>query len=264
MPHKIFFMHIAKTAGSYINHLFENSLGPDKVIVHGEVKIRNRENFCRLVESGVEFFSGHIYHRLWLELAKGMTDQFKMITVLRDPIDHIASHILWLDHYNLPEKKAEYERLSERPRRIVDLIGQIDLRNPGDLDHFVTHLPPAAVKLLDNCQSRYFLCGPGSIIADHEPITLRHCSAILAAIRNFDLILPQNDLDTGIAMMNGILGTNVTPRSERINEAKSPRRIDTSNPLIRSILSKRVTVDSWLWRHVTGAQKGKQGKGLAD
>lgn len=107
MPHKIFFMHIAKTAGSYINHLFENSLGPDKVIVHGEVKIRNRENFCRLVESGVEFFSGHIYYRLWLEFAKDTPDQFKMITVLRDPIEHLASHILWLDHYNLPEKRRD-------------------------------------------------------------------------------------------------------------------------------------------------------------
>lgn len=60
--------------------------------------------------------------------------------------------------------------------------------------------------------------------------------------------------------MNQLLGINVTPRSERINEAKSARRIDTSNPLIRSILSKRVTVDSWLWRHVTSAKNANKEK----
>jgi hypothetical protein len=60
----------------------------------------------------------------------------------------------------------------------------------------------------------------------------------------------QDHLDEHIVKLNSMLGTRMQPIKERINEAKSPRRIDTSNPIIRSILSKRLTVDNWLWRHV--------------
>lgn len=252
MTQHAFFMHIAKTAGSYVNRLFGDALGETNIVVHAESKLRDPSNFKRLItEQNVKFFSGHLYLRLWDEFSKHVDKEFKLITVVRDPIEQIASHILWLDHYNLDRKRGEYQRLSESHRRLVDLIQNVNFDDPGHLDHFLTHLPPAGLQLLDNCQSRYFLCGPGSPILNHEPITLAHTSAIVKSCNRFDLILVQNDLRAGVLMINSLLGTNLVFSETRVNEAKAERTIDTSNPVIRALLSKRSTTDLWLWRHAT-------------
>lgn len=251
MEDRIFFMHIAKTAGSYLNQLFINEYGEDRVLTHVETKLRNMNKFKNdVAENRIKVFSGHVYYTRWKEIATSLGVSFKNIAVVREPVSHIASHLLWLDHYNLPEKKAEYQALGESHRRLVDLIGAIKFDNIGDLDHFMTHLPAAGIQMLDNCQSRYFLCGPGSPVNFFEPITLSHANTIVRATREFEFIMLQDNLDEHVVKLNSMLGTRMKPIKERINEAKSPRRIDTSNPIIRSILSKRLTVDSWLWRHV--------------
>jgi hypothetical protein len=89
-----------------------------------------------------------------------------------------------------------------------------------------------------------------------------HTSAITRAAARFDLILVQNDLGAGIQMMNKVFGTQLTSLPDRVNEAKSTRQIDTSNPQVRAILLKRLTVDSWLWRHALAWNKVNHSKYL--
>lgn len=249
----IFFMHIAKTAGSYVNRLFHDALGATRAVEHIEMRLPNSDAVAKAVTDGAGFLSGHVYLRLWHELAKSCGADFLRLTVIRDPVEHLASHILWLDHYNLPEKRAEYLRLSEAHQRLVDLIGRVNFADMGMLDAFLTHLPAAGVQLLDNCQARYFVCGPGSATAHHDPLTLAHSDEIGRALRTFDLVIRQDRMEEGIARINALTGLTLAPVSERVNSAKSLRRIDTDNPVVRGIFSKRTLVDQWLWRTVSAA-----------
>lgn len=255
MQRAIFFMHIAKTAGSYVNHLFRETLGEDRTVEHIEMRLGSAEAVRQAVdERGIDFVSGHVYLRLWNELARSTARELLRMTVIREPIEHLASHILWLDHYNLPEKRAEYGRLSEAHQRLVDLIGRVDFADMGALDDFLTHLPAVGVQLLDNCQTRYFVCGPGAATAHHDPLTLAHADEIGRAARGFDLVIRQDRMEEGIARINALTGLTLTHSAERVNAAKSARRIDTQNPVVRAIFGKRTLVDQWLWRNAAGGR----------
>lgn len=262
MPQAIFFMHIAKTAGSYVNRLFLDALGGDRAVEHFLQRYPTHEAVAQAVnDEGVVFLSGHVYLRLWNELSRTVGRPFLRVTALRDPIEHLASHILWLDHYNLPEKRAEYARLSEPHQRLVDRIGQVDLADCGSVDHFLTHLPAGGVQLLDNCQARYFVSGPGSRTGHHDPLTLAHCEEITRAARGFDLIIRQDRMDEGVARIAALAGLTLSAPAGRVNEAASARRIDTANPILRAVFGKRTLVDQWLWRNLVS---GRIGNGLAD
>jgi hypothetical protein len=52
MEERIFFMHIAKTAGSYVNQLFINEYGEDRVLTHIETKMRNMNKFKEDIAGG--------------------------------------------------------------------------------------------------------------------------------------------------------------------------------------------------------------------
>ena len=54
-----------------------------------------------VLDAGVRVFSGHVMYPLWREIAGPLDAQFCKVCILRDPISHLASHIQWLDHYNL-------------------------------------------------------------------------------------------------------------------------------------------------------------------
>ena len=102
-----FFMHIAKTAGSFVNNVLQKGLGP-RFVEHCEAQ-------GRLTSNDIAVWSGHIYLPQWRAIEKLNAWKMKRFTLLRDPVAQTASHILWLDHYALPEFQREYKRLGSGP-----------------------------------------------------------------------------------------------------------------------------------------------------
>lgn len=247
-PRPIFFMHIAKTAGSYLNTLFESALGSERVITHIELKIGGAAGLVEALERGTYVFSGHVMFGLWQDMEGPLGQRFSRVTVVRDPIDHLASHLLWLDHYNLPEKRQEYRALNEAHQRIADRIGAIDLTDLGQLDAFLTNLSAAETRLFDNCQARYFLTSGGRSLDAMRPLSLSDCRMLRRAMAEFDVIARQDRLAHDIPRISQVLGLDLRHTNETVNAAKSERRIDTSNPYVRQVLGKRTLVDQWLWR----------------
>jgi len=244
-------MHIAKTAGSYINEVVRRDLGDDKVFLHAEGRIGDHKSAGELLDRGVKFISGHIYYSNWKRIIEKLNTSFCYVTVIRPPIEHLASHILWLDHYNQPEYRDGYKMLPESVKRLVDLIGVTNLSDVGEVDRLMTNLPPTGMKYLDNCQSRYFLCGAEQPFSDVEPLTLAARFALAKRLNDFDVVARQDILSQEIERINSTLGLKLTPLDERINEAKSSRSLNLKNEYIRAILSKRVLLDNWLWQRVT-------------
>ena len=163
-------MHIAKTAGSYVNAVFESALGSEACIFHAEARKSLSDDLKSLVSSNLAFVSGHIYQPKWDAFFCDCGVRPIKISAIRDPIEHIASHILWLDHYTAVGNEKEYRALSPSIRRLADAVAATDLSNPGSLDHFLTHLSPVGVQHLDNCQSRYFLVGGESTLHFFEEL----------------------------------------------------------------------------------------------
>ena len=244
----VFFMHIAKTAGSYLNAAVTAAIGEEKVVPHVERFLGGGEQVRQMLSGGHSFISGHVMLKTWQAIERDVGTTFTKCTILRDPIEHLASHILWLDHYNREDKRREYNALDRAHRRLIDLIGHCDLADVGMLDDLLTDLPPLGVRLLDNCQSRYFLFAGSVGIDSLRPISLARASDVRRAMAEFDVVLLQDDLSRGLERLSKVIGTKIEPLAERVNESRSERRIDTTNPIVRQILGKRTIVDSWLLR----------------
>ena len=247
-PRPVFFMHIAKTAGSYVNSLFETALGADRVATHIETCIGGSDALATAIDGGILVFSGHVMFGLWRDIEGPLGLDFLKVTVVRDPIEHLASHIRWLDHYNNPEKRQSYRALDEHHQRVVDRVGAIDFNDVGQLDRFLTNLTPAELRLFDNCQSRYFISSGRRTLDACRPLSLADCRALRTAMEEFDVIARQDRFETDIQRIAETTRLPLVASDTRVNVAKSPRQMDTSNPLVRQVLGKRTLVDQWMWR----------------
>lgn len=250
----VFFMHIAKTAGSYLNAVLTEALGETQIATHVEHRLGGAADLAELLDRGCRVISGHVMHGLWEDIAAGAPQRFRKVTIVREPIAHLASHLLWLDHYNLPEHRDDYRLLDEAHQRVVDRIGAVDLTDIGHLDHYLTHLNPTEVRLFDNCQSRYFLAAGRRDPVLTRALSLTDARALGRALDRFDLILSQDRMAEGLSALSEMIGVTLTPLEQRVNEGRSTRRIDTDAPLVRQVLSCRTLVDQWLWRRVQGAR----------
>lgn len=246
----VFFMHIAKTAGSYVNSLLVDAIGADRVLTHIELNIGNSVQLQNALDRGVTVFSGHVMHGLWEAIAAPIETRFRKISVVRDPIEHLASHILWLDHYNRSDQRRDYLALDEAHRRVADRVGAIDVSDVGQLDQFLTEMSPTEVRLFDNCQSRYFLMPGRRELETHRPLSLADAKALGRAVGKFDIVARQDRLEADIPQIGRKIGVQLSYMDRRVNPAKSERRIETSNPLVRQVLGKRTILDQWLWRYV--------------
>ena len=247
----VFFMHIAKTAGSYLNTVLVDAYGAGRVATFSEEWLGNTDDLRRRLAGGARVISGHIMNALWEEIVAPLDTRFTKITVLREPHEHLASHLHWLDHYNRPDMRGEYALLDEAHRRVIDRIGAVNLTDPAQLDEYMTHLGPSEIALFDNCQSRYLIGNDRRGLRNMQPLTLSDAKAIRAALAGFDVVLRQDRLPEDIPRLSERLGLSLPVPQTRVNAGRSTRRIDTSSPLIRQILSKRTIVDQWLWREVT-------------
>ncbi|OJF69453.1 hypothetical protein BK026_12015 [Alteromonas sp. V450] len=232
LKQKVFFMHIAKTAGSKVNTLFQNVVDGERYQEHCEFKINEFDN---LIEEK-DFISGHVYY---MKLRKHLGEFYKF-TVLRSGVSHLSSHLLWLDHYNLPEKKAELNRLSPDIQEVVYQIANTDINDYKELDYLLCNLDETGIKLLDNCQSRYFL-------NLDRAINMADIPAILATANEFDRIVFQDNFIAGIDEVFNDLGMEDCKAgldfASKVNEKKSQRKIDVSSPILRQVLSRRCMVD---------------------
>lgn len=237
---KIFFMHIAKAAGSSVNKIFGQILGEENCHFHAE-SILSEKSLKEILENK-KFVSGHIYFNFVKELEDD--DNIITFTLFREPYSHISSHILWLDHYGMPEYKQEYEGLNQDIKELIDFISDTDIANPYDLDYFLTNLPPWGIKMLNNCQTRYLLGQQNNF----KPLSLKDFPYALKHLKSFNVCgTVENMKQTfkSVFELSGetALNLNNLNLETRTNKKVSKRQIDITNSLVRSVLQKHILVD---------------------
>lgn len=150
---RVYLMHIPKTAGTSLNNWFCSHFGEGKFLVHLESESRWRSNPEKFTE--YEFLSGHV--NLERFAAKMNLAQYYVAAVLRDPWKHFLSHLAWIRRLADPGEEARFAQHIEYTRELASRLGEADLSDAGSLGGILSTLSEPQFRLLDNCQTRYFV-----------------------------------------------------------------------------------------------------------
>ena len=235
----VFFMHIAKTAGSSVNEFFIEHFGRERAAMH----IESVTDPATLTHH--QFISGHI----GLERFERDFDskRFYTATMLREPIRQLVSHLNWVRHLSEPERAEFLQGHPEIVRDISARLQQVDFSSPDAMSRFVSELRPAERPLFDNCQCRYFHSIPAATPYNED--------AFRQAVRNltrFDFVGLTENFEPAIRYLSAKAGiVKSWEESPRVNVNKFDYGFDATNPDLVTAVAPLVRYDQALYRHAS-------------
>lgn len=238
---KIFFMHIAKASGTSLNDFIAGHYANDRVQVHLEGKKDWTQNKQLLFN--FDFLSGHLrllnvmrYHNLksWLK-----------VTLLRDPLDHLISHLAWVKHVGSNPYSLFFLRHSAKVKELAKRTHAYNFSRAGELEDFMETLTEHDKNLFDNCQTRYFL--PATQRGD---LTEKDCAAAVRNLAAFNLIGVSECYDGFIEKLCSLKKWPVPQKSKRLNVSQNKFGLTPTTAAQRKVLEKFVRYDYILYRKV--------------
>ena len=230
---KIAFLHIPKTAGVSVIDAFVQRLGTESCHAFSdEINGNSFEN--------KRFISGHVY------LDDIQSDPF-IFTFVRNPLKQIASHLMWIDHYNQPEYEQELNGFPEKIQQEIRALAGVDFADAKSIDRFLRARPRDVEIRVTDLQAEMLAFKRGGVF-EMSPAALAK-----RAIHNLDRLgfvgvsenLPA-EMETLFEKLD--LGSN--PAISRLNSSPSSRKVDISVPSIKRTLLRYVQADLRLYDHV--------------
>lgn len=213
---KLFFMHIAKAAGTSANHMMASFYSPTSCVTHIETQFGDwPAGHAR----AFDFVSGHIEAPVANKLG---LKNFIWATLFRQPKPHLFSHINWLRHIGADPDSEFHKAHSTKVRELAVRLAAVE---PGDNQALGTALDYQDLTvrtLFDNRQTRYLL-----------PRNTRHVDdASLARafkqLEAFDLVGAVENIEVFNQELKNLLGTQENSDLPSLNRApsKSPLRLE--------------------------------------
>jgi hypothetical protein len=226
-PKQLFFMHIAKTAGSSVNALVQRYYPPESCVSHVEFyHLRPGMNTPDLRDK--LYVSGHVPLQL-ARMRLYIVDDCKTFTLLREPASHLLSHIAWVKRLGLPEYASEY---AAHPASIQELSRML---NTMSLKDFISAMGEMGHNLFDNVQTRYLTNAFSCNLHD------KHLKEALNVLRSFDLVGVNEEFDKSMRVLARFMGWGepaIVPR-ENVASYKCTWRelgIGPDHPTLRKLL----------------------------
>lgn len=145
---KILFLHIPKTAGSSFNAIFKTAVPEGRHFEHLEGR---RERLERISEDGLPYFvSGHLTFdsiRSYIE-----REDVYSITILRDPVDQLLSHLKWVKYVGSPQYPAP-ENVAAPILELARQLFRTPLHDIVTIERLIDL--PIGRQLFDNLHVRY-------------------------------------------------------------------------------------------------------------
>lgn len=162
---KLLFMHIPKAAGSSVNTFFSSHYPESQYAVHIESNAKWQSSPGELIK--LNFLSGHV--SLYTLGKKLNLEDYYKVTVLREPYSQLCSHLAWIKRLSMP---GEEKRLQKHPapiQRFAEKLSITDFSDPEQLSTLVNTLTEFEIRLIDNCQVRYFTwLAPSQTVGEAE------------------------------------------------------------------------------------------------
>ena len=215
MPSRTFFMHIGKTAGSAVNHLLKEHF-QERFIDHIEVD----PNWPNRLNENYDCLSGHLHFPSFRKAA-GL-QPFCYLTVLREPVSQTRSHLHWLRLLG-----ANPNLRQDTPPHILkisDALRDVDLNDAGQVRYFLMQQDDTRddrIRLLDNCQSRYFLDG----YVDRR-FELQDLRMAIDSMAQFNFVGVNEDTAGIVAGIKSVLGIGAVLEFPYANVQKYDRDFD--------------------------------------
>lgn len=230
MVKKLFLVHIPKTAGTTVNEVLSSHL-------LSKVHIEREPDWHSTLRTGVDeqFVSGHVTAPHALSLID-RADWF-VFTFLRDPVEHLISHLKWAQYM------GRYEHLHVFPTEVQDVcryVSETDLNDISRLAGMLATFPKARV-FFDNCQTR-FLSGH----REGEWIERRHLFDAMNVANNLDFVGSTENLINDLALLLRRAGLAIKIQTQRSNISPVSGRPDFSSQEVLGFYQGLVSVDSEL------------------
>jgi len=225
---RLFFLHIPKSGGSSINKYFRGYFNDFDYLDHCENY--NKSLLEKFLKKKSFFLSGHVPFtriRPVLNLIN-----IKKIVFLREPYDHLISHISWIRNLFLDK-----DRLVLHPcevQEFSEFLYSLDFLKVNDLEYLVKNLNSYGISLLDNRQVRYFSDPP-----DGKYINEVHFMESLCLSKEFEFIGLFENFNEDLKKLSKLFDLDarsvphVNLKNEKILKEISLNQKHVLNPLVK-------------------------------
>ncbi|MGH6924176.1 MAG: hypothetical protein ACRED5_10605 [Propylenella sp.] len=189
-PTRLFFLHIPKTAGSSVNYFFANVVGHDNSLLHLESQLSVMNDTSTDAFRRVRFASGHLSLQFIHEHFD--LNSWVTMTVLRNPIDQIGSHLRWLKYVGSKPGSPLMQGHTPLIQHMAARLNKISLNDTAAMQTLFFDEFPQARLLFDNCQVRYLL----PVCAG--PVDQEMANRAIQAIKNIDYVISVEGLRAGL------------------------------------------------------------------
>lgn len=238
---KIFFLHIPKAAGSSLNKMLAKQYDDENVRFH--IEGLRGDGFKKLNVSQLDMFSGHV--RLFEVIKHFGLQGFLRVTVVRDPLQHLISHLNWVKH--ISENKLSPFFLSHpKPIRDVSLqLREFELSDFDKVKRFVENLNNMGLHLFNNCQTRYLL-------NDVAPLRLSklHAAKAINTLHFFDVLGTVENMPLFVKKLSTRMGWGNEVKEEKTNALNNKYGLDKDSEELRGILTPLINIDQLVYDHI--------------
>lgn len=236
---KIFFMHIAKTAGTTVNKIMSDQFSQEKCINHIETLPWTDIHFFERYD----YVSGHIPYQLFAKFQS--LENIITTTILRNPIDQIVSHLKWLKYVGLNPSGEFFKSHPVAIQKVCKKIRMVDFSNLDSLAKYIKSFEKSEYILLDNLQVRYFIKDPFKQKIDAVDIV-----DALSSMEQFSVIGQNNQLADFFLKINKF-GFNIIYNPDlKLNVNDNNFRINPKDSKIQEILYPFYKYDSILYNKI--------------
>jgi len=239
---KVFFLHIPKTGGESVNHLFRQSRAQEQYVEHME----NLESSIigHGFLEGKTYVSGHIPFPRVRHLF-GKPSGWSLITFVRDPFAHLLSHLSWTR--NLFSSPAVFSKVPPEIQRVSRIMSETDFNDFASLEAFFKDMPSEALCLFDNRQVRYF-----SDPDDYASVSEGDCRKAMETADQFDYVGLFEDFDHSMRMLIDRLPFEVSADAIPHKNKRNPKiiRDESLLPALREMTTSLTSFDDKLYQRI--------------
>jgi hypothetical protein len=231
---KIFFIHIAKTAGSSFNaFLGEHFNGRE----HCEIYLESDGTTMKSIDylQTLDYISGHF--RMVVFTANNFSkEKYFLMTFLRDPLMQLLSHVNWVIH--IYDRGSDFFKLHSKEIQSISLeLRESNLHNP---DIFIKTLTKFSSLFQDN-QSRYFI----------DNAQVAGSQAIIEKMSILDMVGFTEFYEESLKTFIELNDLNISPKVHKINQNSSYKigKEILENQLIYEFLNEYNKIDISVYNH---------------
>ena len=239
LRNKVFFLHIPKTGGEFINNSLRNLVPDDQYLEH-------LQNYVHLEDKSFlkkRVLSGHIPLKRFQKIDHDYKNRL-IFTMIREPYSHLISHISWIR--NLTQNS---NRFNAHPKTVQELalkLEKINFEDTAQVDEFVNQIDGYALAAFDNRQVRYFVDPP-----DTEWTNSTYKSEAIFMANQLSLVGLFEEFENSVNKIFEILGLseNISLDMRPVN-AKNKKIIQDihNKPKIKKLLYPLVCHDLELYK----------------